>query len=76
MRKFINEQMKEVRIEHMPSTIDLLINYIKREYKDNADLSEDSLKKEWNYLKDNNMLELLFISEWIYSESRWNNVNL
>ncbi len=55
---------------HTPLTRQLLINFIKAQYEENADLSEESLKAELVWLYNNNQLDQLFIGEYLYSPSR------
>lgn len=75
MNDFINEQMTEADLDAMPYTKQLLIKYVNWKYEENADISNESLMREWWSLKEENRLAELFCNEWVYSESRWNKLN-
>jgi hypothetical protein len=62
--------MENIEIQFTPITKQLLINYIKVQYEENADISDDSLKTELIWLHNNNQLDQLFIAEHSTSETR------
>ncbi|MCF6168007.1 hypothetical protein [Lutibacter sp.] len=62
------EFMDEVELMYTPLTKQLLINYVITEYQEEADTSDESLKRELNWLYKNNQLSNLIISELIHSE--------
>ncbi|GAA3608942.1 hypothetical protein Q4Q39_17445 [Flavivirga amylovorans] len=41
----------------------LMIDYVKYNYEENADISDYNLWQEYNYLKNNAMLDILFECE-------------
>ena len=49
----------------------IIKNYVSWMYEDAADLSNEFLMREWNYLNERNELEDLFVAEWVFSEQRW-----
>jgi len=49
----------------------LLINYISCMYEEASDFSIESLWNEYNILKKNNELELLFQQEYLQSSLHW-----
>jgi hypothetical protein len=64
----------EMRIENIellytPITKQLLISYVKVQYEENADISDESLKRELLLLYTNNQLDQLFIAEYLTSEA-------
>lgn len=67
MRNFTNEKMEEIDFINLPLTKQLLINYIGYTYENDADFSDESLAREWWYLKDENKLENLSIAELVFS---------
>lgn len=71
MKKFNDEQIVEMNLEFTPLTKQLMINYMKWQYEDAADFSDESIKREFWLLKDDNRLSEIFISEWLYSETRF-----
>ena len=46
-----------------PNLKRLLKEYVLHEYEEHADTTDESLMKEYHYLKDNNKLNDLFIQE-------------
>lgn len=63
----------EITIENIellcaPLTKQLLINYVKTQYEENADLSNESLRIELLWLYNNNSLDQLFLGEYLTSE--------
>ncbi len=64
----------EITIENIellctPLTKQLLINYVKTQYEENADLSNESLRIELLWLYNNNSLDQLFLGEYLTSET-------
>lgn len=66
MSNFNNEIMEQLDFNNIPLTKQLLINYIGYTYENYADFSDDSLLREWLYLKDENKLQELFLAEIVY----------
>ncbi|REE25648.1 hypothetical protein DFQ09_102239 [Winogradskyella pacifica] len=64
--------IKNIELLYTPLTKQLLINFVKFQYEENADISDDSLKTELIWLHNNNQLDQLFIGEYLQSESRLN----
>lgn len=62
--------IENIKLHNTPITKKLLINFVKIQYEENTDLSEESLKRELLWLYDNNQLDQLFIGECLLSESR------
>ena len=62
------EFMDEVELLYTPLTKQLLINYVITEYEEAADISDESLKRELDWLYKNNLLSNLIICEFINSE--------
>lgn len=58
--------------ENNPKLKVLLIDYMNRIYENEAIYDDDYLLKEYNYLKNNNELDLLFIEENINNCEKWN----
>jgi hypothetical protein len=54
----------------MPKTKELLAEYVLEQYEEDADISDESLKREFIWLYENNELSRLFISEYIHSQDR------
>lgn len=67
--------MKELKtqedLQYMPMLQALLINYVSCIYQEASDYSITSLWREYNLLKDNNELHLLFEQEYIDSPLHW-----
>lgn len=62
------EFMDEVELMYTPLTKQLLINYVTTEYQEEADISDESLKRELYWLYKNNQLSNLIICELVHSE--------
>ena len=69
--EFVEEQMGGVNLDRLPHTKALLILYITWKYEDAADISNESLLREWWYLYGNNLLHELFTNESIYSPEQY-----
>lgn len=54
------------QLKMAPSLIKLLKDYIKTQYEADSDLNDENLLMEYNYLKDNNMLHMLFENEFMH----------
>tara|TARA_R110000751_G_scaffold203091_1_gene307531 strand:- start:56 stop:271 length:216 start_codon:yes stop_codon:yes gene_type:complete len=63
-------RIQNIELQFTPITKQLLINYVKVQYEENADISDESLKRELLLLYTNNQLDQLFIGEYLLSESR------
>ena len=61
--------MENIELNFTPITEQLLINYVKVKYEENADISEDSLRIELLWLYKSNQLDQLFIGEYLLSEN-------
>lgn len=66
----MNYNIESIELMYTPITKQLLINYCKLNYEENADLSDESLMLELLWLYKNNNLDELFLAEFIASESR------
>ena len=70
--------MEEIKTQddltHTPMLRALLINYISCMYEEASDYSPESLWREYNWLKDNNQLNLLFEQEYLDSPKHWEEV--
>ena len=70
MEDFNDEYVMLLELHYTPHTRALLVDYVSRQYQENADLSDESLKREFIWLHENNELARLFIGEYIYSHDR------
>lgn len=68
---FVEEQMGGVNLDYLPHTKALLILYITWKYEEDADISNESLLREWWYLHDNNLLHELSTNESVYSPEQY-----
>lgn len=66
-------EVENINLMWTPHTKKLLENYVLTQYEENADLSDDSLIREFRYLHDNNQLDQLFLCEYITSPERLQN---
>lgn len=62
--------IENIELLFTPHTKQLLINYVKVQYEEHADISDESLKSELISLYNNNQLDQLFLGEYLLSESR------
>lgn len=67
----MNEIKTKEDLKHTPMLRALLINYISCMQEDASDYSVESLWREYNWLKDNNKLDLLFQQEHLDSPLHW-----
>lgn len=67
MKEFTLEQITEANLDCIPLNKQLLINYVGYMYEDNADYSNDSLKREWLYLWKNGRIEELLTAEMVFT---------
>lgn len=50
--------------KYSPALRELLVKYVSRQYEESAEFDDYHLIAEYNYLKNNNELHLLFEEEW------------
>lgn len=62
--------IENIELLFTPLTKQLLINFVKVQYEENADLSDESLRAELIWLYENNQLDQLFLGEYLCSETR------
>lgn len=62
--------IKNIELLYTPLTKQLLINYVKNQYEENVDISDDSLRAELLWLHNNNQLDELLIGEYLTNEAR------
>lgn len=62
--------LENIELLFTPLTKQLLIIYVKVQYEENADISNESLKRELLWLYENNQLDQLFLGEYLCSETR------
>ena len=67
----MNELRRQEDLQHTPMLRALLINYISCRYQEASDYTVESMWSEYNWLKDNNELDLLFQQECIDSPLHW-----
>jgi hypothetical protein len=70
MEDFNNEYVMLLELHYTEHTRALLVDYVSRQYQEDADLSDESLKREFIWLYENNELARLFIGEYIHSQDR------
>lgn len=68
----MNDTLESIDMLYTPLTKQLLINYIKIQYEENADISNESLKAELLWLYENNQLDQLLLGEYLVSENSFN----
>lgn len=66
-------RMDEGQLCWSPITKELLINYVKHQYEEEADISDESLIQEYNYLASRDELHFLFESEYVFNNERLEN---
>ena len=62
--------IENIELLFTPLTKQLLIIYVKVQYEEYADISDESLKRELLLLFENNQLDQLFLGEYLCSEIR------
>ncbi|WBX70879.1 hypothetical protein [Tenacibaculum retecalamus] len=62
--------IENIELLYTPLTKKLLINYVKAQYEENADISEESLRTELIWLHENNELDQLFLGEYLLSKAK------
>ena len=62
--------LENIELLFTPLTKQLLIIYVKVQYEEYADISDESLKRELLLLYENNQLDQLFLGEYLCSEIR------
>lgn len=62
--------IENIELMYTPNTKELLIRYVKIQYQEYADLSDESLKAELLLLYNNNDLDQLILAEYLISEPR------
>lgn len=62
--------LENIELLFTPLTKQLLIIYVNVQYEENADISNESLKRELLWLYENNQLDQLFLGEYLCSETR------
>ncbi len=62
--------IENIELHYTPLTKQLLIYYVKTQYEENADISDESLRTELLWLCNNNQLDQLFLGEYLLSETR------
>ena len=62
--------IENIELLFTPLTKQLLIIYVKVQYEEYADISDESLKRELLLLYENNQLDQLFLGEYLCSEIR------
>lgn len=62
-------RIENIELQFTSITKQLLSNYVKVQYEENADISEDSLRAELLWLYKSNQLDQLFIGEYLLSEN-------
>ncbi len=64
---FTYDQMGEANLDFMPILKIQLKSYVINTYQEDADISNESLMREWWYLYEENLLHLLSINELVFS---------
>ena len=60
----------KIELLYTPLTEQLLINFVKIQYEENADISEESLKAELVWLYNSNQLDQLIVGEYLLNKQK------
>lgn len=66
----MNYTMENIELMYTPNTKKLLIAYVSIQYQEDADYSDESLKRELISLHENNELDQLILAEYLTCEAR------
>tara|TARA_R110002049_G_scaffold275725_1_gene453840 strand:+ start:19387 stop:19779 length:393 start_codon:yes stop_codon:yes gene_type:complete len=62
--------IENIELLYTPITKQLLINYVKIQNEENADITDESLKRELLWLNKYNEMDQLILAEYLTSEAR------
>lgn len=68
MKNFINQQILELDINQTPLTKELLMNYVINDSEGIVEPTDEYLKMELLSLFNRDLLAVIFISEWVYTD--------